>query len=83
MALEYGFTNKEKENYYQPTKVYSSFGKDFTNDYIALHVYDLSDVLLTTKIMLKTSLLYHLSPLIFLHVTINFIKKVYDEAMYQ
>jgi len=51
MALEYGFTDKEKQNYYQPTKVYSSFGKDFINDYIALHVYDMSDVLLTTKIM--------------------------------
>ena len=51
MALEYGFTDKEKQNYYQPSKVYSSFGRDFTNDYIALHVYDMSDVLLVTKIM--------------------------------
>jgi len=51
MAQEYGFTDKEKINYYQPTKVYSSFGKDFTNDYIALHVYDLDDVLLVTRIM--------------------------------
>ena len=51
MALEYGFTDKEKQNYYQPGKVYSSFGKDFTNDYIALHVYNMSDVLLVTKIM--------------------------------
>ena len=31
--------------------MYSSFGRDFTNDYIALHVYDMSDVLLVTKIM--------------------------------
>jgi len=51
MALEYGFTDKEKQNYYQPSKVYSSFGRDFTNDYIALHVYDLDDVLLVTRIM--------------------------------
>ena len=51
MALEYGFTDKEKQNYYQPSKVYSSFGRDFTNDYIALHVYNMSDVLLVTKIM--------------------------------
>ena len=51
MALEYGFTDKEKQNYYQPTKVYSSFGRDFTNDYIALHVYDLDDTLLVTRIM--------------------------------
>ena len=51
MALEYGFTDKEKQNYYQPSKVYSSFGRDFTNDYIALHVYDLDDTLLVTKIM--------------------------------
>ena len=51
MALEYGFTDKEKQNYYQPSKVYSSFGSDFTNDYIALHVYDLDDTLLVTRIM--------------------------------
>ena len=51
MAQEYGFTNKEKQNYYQPSKVYSSFGRDFTNDYIALHVYDLDDTLLVTRIM--------------------------------
>ena len=51
MAQEYGFTDKEKQNYYQPSKVYSSFGRDFTNDYIALHVYNMSDVLLVTKIM--------------------------------
>ena len=51
MALEYGFTDKEKQNYYQPSKVYSSFGRDFTNDYIALHVYDLDDTLLVTRIM--------------------------------
>ena len=51
MALEYGFTDKEKQNYYQPSKVYSSFGRDFTNDYIALHVYDLDDILLVTRIM--------------------------------
>ena len=44
-------TDKEKQNYYQPSKVYSSFGRDFTNDYIALHVYDMNDVLLVTKIM--------------------------------
>ena len=51
MAQEYGFTDKEKQNYYQPSKVYSSFGRDFTNDYIALHVYDLDDTLLVTRIM--------------------------------
>ena len=51
MALEYGFTDKEKINYYQPSKVYSSFGKDTTNDYIALYVYDINDNLLVTRIM--------------------------------
>jgi len=51
MALEYGFTDKEKINYYQPGKVYSSFGKDTTNDYIALYVYDMDDILLVTRIM--------------------------------
>ena len=33
MALEYGFTQQEKENYYQQDKVYSSFGRDLINDY--------------------------------------------------
>ena len=51
MALEYGFTDKEKINYYQPGKVYSSFGKDTTNDYVALYVYDIQDTLLVTRIM--------------------------------
>ena len=51
MALEYGFTDKEQINYYQPGKVYSSFGKDTTNDYIALYVYDMDDILLVTRIM--------------------------------
>ena len=51
MALEYGFTDKEKANYYQPGKVYSSFGKDTTNDYIALYVYDMGDNLLVTRIL--------------------------------
>ena len=51
MALEYGFTDKEKINYYQPSKVYSSFGKDTTNGYIALYVYDINDTLLVTRIM--------------------------------
>ena len=43
--------DKEKINYYQPSKVYSSFGKDTTNDYIALYVYDINDTLLVTRIM--------------------------------
>ena len=51
MALEYGFTLKEKENYYQPNKVYSSFGKDLINDYVALYVYGLDNELLVTKIL--------------------------------
>ena len=37
MALEYGFTQQEKENYYQQDKVYSSFGRDLINDYVALY----------------------------------------------
>ena len=51
MAREYGFTPKEKQTYYQQQKLYSSFGRDFTNDYIALCVYGLDDVLIGTKIL--------------------------------
>ena len=43
MALEYGFTDNEKLTYYQQDKVYSSFGKDTTNDFVALYVYGLND----------------------------------------
>ena len=31
MALEYGFTEKEKSTYYLPERVYSSFGRDVRN----------------------------------------------------
>ena len=51
MALEYGFTDNEKLTYYQQDKVYSSFGKDTTNDFVALYVYGLNDNLLATKIL--------------------------------
>ena len=49
-AREYGFTPKEN-NHYQQQKLYSSFGRDFNNDYIALRVYGLDDVLTGTKIL--------------------------------
>jgi len=51
MAREYGFTPKEKQTYYQQQKLYSSFGRDLTNDYIVLCVYGLDDVLIGTKIL--------------------------------
>ena len=51
MALEYGFTQQEKENYYQQNKVYSSFGRDLINDYVALYVYNTDDTLIVTKIL--------------------------------
>ena len=51
MAREYGFTPKEKQTYYQQQKLYSSFGRDLINDYIALCVYGLDDVLIGTKIL--------------------------------
>ena len=50
MAREYGFTPKEKQTYYQQQKLYSSFGRDLINDYIALCVYGLDDVLIGTRI---------------------------------
>ena len=40
MAKEYGFTEKEKATYYLPNRVYSSFGRDVDDDFIALYVYD-------------------------------------------
>ena len=51
MAQEYSFTQQERNNLFAPSKVYSSFGKDTTNDYIALYVYDINDTLLVTRIM--------------------------------
>jgi len=51
MALEYGFTQQEKENYYQQDKVYSSFGRDLINDYVALYIYNIDNILLATKIL--------------------------------
>ena len=37
--MEYGFTPEERELYYNPGRVYSSFGRDTVNDFIILHVY--------------------------------------------
>ena len=48
MAIEYGFTNKEREAYFLPKRVYSSFGRDNTDDFIALFVYDTNDEFLQT-----------------------------------
>ena len=46
MALEYGFTQKERETYFLPEKVYSSFGRDNTDDFVSLCVYSMGDELL-------------------------------------
>ena len=40
MAREYGFTVKEKGIFYLPERVYSSFGRDYADDFIALFIYD-------------------------------------------
>ena len=36
---EYGFTQAERNTYFDQTRVYSSFGRDTLNDFIVLHVY--------------------------------------------
>ena len=51
MAIEYGFTNKERETYFLPKRVYSSFGRDNTDDFIALFVYDANDEFVQTIIL--------------------------------
>ena len=48
MAREYGFTDKERKAYFAPSKVYSSFGRDDKDDFIALFVYTENNVLLDT-----------------------------------
>ena len=45
--MEYGFTPEERELYYNPGRVYSSFGRG--NDFIIVHAYDEEDNLAFTK----------------------------------
>ena len=33
MAREYGFTQQERNQYFLPTKVYSSWGRDINSDF--------------------------------------------------
>jgi|TARA_B100000902_G_scaffold212668_1_gene202208 hypothetical protein len=51
MAREYGFTDKERQLYFAPEKVYSSFGRDDDDDFVALFVYSENDILLETIIL--------------------------------
>ena len=43
MAREYGFTQQEKDTYYLGKRVYSSWGRDDDNDYIAVFVYSVPE----------------------------------------
>ena len=43
MAREYGFTQKERESYFLNKRVYSSWGRDDDNDYIAAFVYSVPE----------------------------------------
>ena len=52
MALEYGFTQKEKDSYYLSNRVYSSFGRDNNDDFIMLYVYSQDTDLLLQNIMI-------------------------------
>ena len=45
---EYGFNNQEREEYYKPERVYSSFGRD-SGDYIVLEVFQNDELVLTDK----------------------------------
>lgn len=46
---EFGFTQDERNKYFNPEKVYSSFGRDLYNDFLVLCVYDLDYSLLVEK----------------------------------
>ena len=51
MAREYGLSQKERDTFSSPTRVYSSFGRDITNDFLMLHVYDTGGNLLVNKVL--------------------------------
>ena len=50
MAREYGFTQKEKDTYYLNKRVYSSWGRDDDDDYIAVFLYTIPDDILIDTI---------------------------------
>jgi hypothetical protein len=50
MAREYGFTQQEKDTYYLNKRVYSSWGRDDDDDYIAVFLYTIPDDLLVDTI---------------------------------
>ena len=50
MAREYGFTQQEKDTYYLNKRVYSSWGRDDDDDYIAVFLYTIPDDLLVNTI---------------------------------
>ena len=52
MALEYGFTQKEKDSYYLAKRVYSSFGRDYEDDFVMLYIYSDDTDLLLQNIMI-------------------------------
>ena len=52
MALEYGFTQKEKDSYYLAKRVYSSFGRDFEDDFVMLYIYSDDTDLLLQNVMI-------------------------------
>lgn len=50
MAREYGFTQQEKDTYYLNKRVYSSWGRDDDDDYIAVFLYTIPDDILVDTI---------------------------------
>tara|TARA_Y100001972_G_C7602663_1_gene302024 strand:+ start:174 stop:1076 length:903 start_codon:yes stop_codon:yes gene_type:complete len=52
MALEYGFTDKERDSYFLAKRVYSSFGRDNNDDFIMLYIYSDDTDLLLQNIMI-------------------------------
>lgn len=51
MAREYGLSQKERDTFSSPSRVYSSFGRDIANDFLMLHVYDTGGNLLVNKVL--------------------------------
>ena len=54
---EYGFTQAERNTYFDQTRVYSSFGRDTLNDFIVLHVYTPDSVSAENATLLGTKIL--------------------------
>ena len=55
--LQYGLTDKDKEQLEYPKQLYSGFGRD-VNDFIHFYVYDMEDNLLQDDILKPGDVIY-------------------------